>query len=213
MVEKFGADTLRMYEMFLGPIEQAKPWDTKGINGVYNFLRKLWRLFYQDGQLMVNDSPADKTALKTLHKTIKKVTDDLERFSFNTNVSNFMIAVNELSEQKCYSREVLEPLVIMLSPYAPHIAEELWVILGNEAGAVSAASFPAFNPEMLVEDAIAYPVSFNGKMRFKAELPATLSAKEVEEAVMAMPESEKWLEGKAPKKVIVVPGKIVNVVI
>ena len=213
LVEKFGADTLRMYEMFLGPIEQAKPWDTKGINGVYNFLRKLWRLFYQDGQLMVNDSPADKTALKTLHKTIKKVTDDLERFSFNTNVSNFMIAVNELSEQKCYSREVLEPLVIMLSPYAPHIAEELWVILGNEAGAVSAASFPAFNPEMLVEDAIAYPVSFNGKMRFKAELPATLSAKEVEEAVMAMPESEKWLEGKAPKKVIVVPGKIVNVVI
>jgi leucyl-tRNA synthetase len=213
LVEKFGADTLRMYEMFLGPIEQAKPWDTKGINGVYNFLRKLWRLFYQDGQLMVNDSPADKTAMKTLHKTIKKLTDDLERFSFNTNVSNFMIAVNELSEQKCYSREVLEPLVIMLSPYAPHITEELWVILGNEAGTVSAAKFPAFNPEMLVEDAISYPVSFNGKMRFKAELPATLSAKEVEEAVMAMPESEKWLEGKAPKKVIVVPGKIVNVVL
>ena len=213
LVEKFGADTLRMYEMFLGPIEQAKPWDTKGINGVYNFLRKLWRLFYQDGQLMVNDAPADKAALKTLHKTIKKITDDLERFSFNTNVSNFMIAVNELSEQKCYSREVLEPLVIMLSPYAPHIAEELWVILGNEAGTVSTAKFPAFNPEMLVEDAISYPVSFNGKMRFKAELPATLSAKEVEEAVMAMTESEKWLEGKAPKKVIVVPGKIVNVVI
>ena len=213
LVEKFGADTLRMYEMFLGPIEQAKPWDTKGINGVYNFLRKLWRLFYQDGELMVNDAPADKAALKTLHKTIKKITDDLERFSFNTNVSNFMIAVNELSEQKCYSREVLEPLVIMLSPYAPHIAEELWVILGNEAGTVSMANFPAFNPEMLVEDAIAYPVSFNGKMRFKAELPATLSAKEVEEAVMAMPESQKWLEGKAPKKVIVVQGKIVNVVI
>lgn len=213
LVEKYGADTLRMYEMFLGPIEQAKPWDTKGINGVYNFLRKLWRLFYQDGQKMVNDTPADKAALKTLHKTIKKITDDLERFSFNTNVSNFMIAVNELSEQKCHSREVLEPLVIMLSPYAPHIAEELWVILGNEAGTVSTASFPTFNPEMLVEDAIAYPVSFNGKMRFKAELPATLSAKEVEEAVMAMPESEKWLEGKAPKKVIVVPGKIVNVVI
>jgi leucyl-tRNA synthetase len=213
LVDKFGADTLRMYEMFLGPIEQAKPWDTKGINGVYNFLRKLWRLFYQDGQLMVRDTPADKAALKTLHKTIKKITDDLERFSFNTNVSNFMIAVNELSEQKCHSREVLEPVVIMLSPYAPHIAEELWVILGHEAGTVSTANFPAFNPEMLVEDAIAYPVSFNGKMRFKAELPATLSAKEVEEAVMAMPESEKWLEGKAPKKVIVVPGKIVNVVI
>jgi leucyl-tRNA synthetase len=213
LVEKFGADTLRMYEMFLGPIEQAKPWDTKGINGVYNFLRKLWRLFYQDGQLMVNDTPADKAALKTLHKTIKKVTDDLERFSFNTNVSNFMIAVNELSEQKCHSREILEPLVIMLSPYAPHITEELWVILGKESGTVSTASFPSFDPAMLVEDAIAYPVSFNGKMRFKAELPATLSAKEVEEAVMAMPESEKWLEGKAPKKVIVVPGKIVNVVI
>lgn len=212
LVDKFGADTLRMYEMFLGPLEQTKPWDTKGISGVHNFLRKLWRLFYQDGSLMLNDAPADKAALKTLHKTIKKVTDDLERFSFNTNVSNFMICVNELTDQKCHAKEVLEQLVILLAPYAPHVSEELWVILGHEAGTISTAKFPTFNPDFLVEDEIAYPVSFNGKMRLKVALPATLSAKEVEEAVMALPDTQKWLEGKAPKKVIVVPGKIVNIV-
>jgi leucyl-tRNA synthetase len=213
LVDKFGADTLRMYEMFLGPLEQTKPWDTKGISGVHNFLRKLWRLFYQDGSLVLNDTPADKAALKTLHKTIKKVTDDLERFSFNTNVSNFMICVNELTDQKCHSKEVLEQLVILLSPYAPHISEELWGILGHEAGTISTAKFPSFNPDFLVEDEIAYPVSFNGKMRLKVALPATLSAKEVEEAIMALPDTQKWLEGKAPKKVIVVPGKIVNIVL
>ena len=212
LVDKFGADTLRMYEMFLGPLEQTKPWDTKGISGVHNFLRKLWRLFYQDGSLVLNDAPADKAALKTLHKTIKKVTDDLERFSFNTNVSNFMICVNELTDQKCHAKEVLEQLVILLAPYAPHVSEELWVILGHEAGTISTVKFPTFNPDFLVEDEIAYPVSFNGKMRLKVALPATLSAKEVEEEVMALPDTQKWLEGKAPKKVIVVPGKIVNIV-
>lgn len=212
LVEKFGADTLRMYEMFLGPLEQTKPWDTKGINGVHNFLRKLWRLFYQDGQLVVSNEPAGKESLKTLHKTIKKVEDDLERFSFNTNVSNLMICVNELTEQKCHSKEVLEQVVILLAPYAPHAAEELWEALGHPAGTVSTAIFPKFNPEMLVEANTKYPVSFNGKMRFNAELPTTFTAKEVEEAVMAMPEAQKWLDGKAPKKVIVVPGRIVNVV-
>ncbi len=212
LVEKFGADTLRMYEMFLGPLEQTKPWDTKGISGVHNFLRKLWRLFYNEGTLLVDDAPADKNALKTLHKTIKKVTDDLERFSFNTNVSNFMICVNELTDQKCHSKAILEQLVILLSPYAPHISEELWTILGHQAGTISTAQFPTFNPDFLVEDEIAYPVSFNGKMRLKVALSATLSAKEVEEAVMALPDTQKWLEGKAPKKVIVVPGKIVNIV-
>ena len=223
LVEKFGADTLRMYEMFLGPLEQTKPWDTKGISGVHNFLRKLWRLFYlpagageagEDGKVIVTDSPADKASLKTLHKTIKKVEDDLERYAFNTNVSNLMICVNELTEQKCHSKEVLEKLVILLAPYAPHTAEELWSeALGNPPGTVSTAQFPAFDPAMLVEANTVYPVSFNGKMRFNAEFPTAFSAKEVEEAVLAMPEAQKWLEGKAPKKVIVVPGKIVNMVV
>lgn len=213
LVEKYGADTLRMYEMFLGPLEQTKPWDTKGINGVHNFLRKLWRLFYENGNLIVTDAPASKESLKSLHKTIKKVEDDLERFSFNTNVSNLMICVNELTEQKCHSKDVLEQLVILLAPYAPHAAEELWAALGHQPGTVSTASFPTFNPEMLVEANTVYPVSFNGKMRFNAELPTTFSPKEVEEAVLAMPETQKWLEGKTPKKIIVVPGKIVNMVV
>nr|WP_294861632.1 class I tRNA ligase family protein [uncultured Fluviicola sp.] len=214
LVEKFGADTLRMYEMFLGPLEQTKPWDTKGISGVHNFLRKLWRLFYNEGQLIVTDAPASKESLKTLHKTIKKVEDDLERYSFNTNVSNLMICVNELTDQKCHSKEVLEQVVILLAPYAPHAAEELWSeALGHKAGTVSTAKFPVFNPDMLVEANVSYPVSFNGKMRMKVDLPTAFSAKEVEEAVLAMPEAQKWLEGKAPKKVIVVPGKIVNMVV
>lgn len=214
LCDKYGADTLRMYEMFLGPLEQTKPWDTKGISGVHNFLRKLWRLFYNDGQLIVSDEPASKESLKTLHKTIKKVEDDLERYSFNTNVSNLMICVNELTEQKCHSKEVLEELVVLLAPYAPHAAEELWAeALGYTAGSVSNAHFPTFNPDMLVEANVSYPVSFNGKMRMKADLPTEFTAKEVEEAVLAMPEAQKWLEGKSPKKVIVVPGKIVNIVI
>lgn len=215
LVEKFGADTLRMYEMFLGPLEQSKPWDTKGINGVHNFLRKLWRLFNIDenGQAQLSTEPASKDSLKTLHRTIKKMTDDLDRFSFNTGVSNFMICVNELTDQKCNNKQILEELVIMLSPYAPHICEELWVKLGNEAGTINFASFPKFDESHLVEANHAYPVSFNGKMRLKIELPTAFGPKEVEEAVLANADAQKWLEGKAPKKVIVVPGKIVNIVL
>jgi leucyl-tRNA synthetase len=215
LVEKFGADTLRMYEMFLGPIEQAKPWDTKGINGVHNFLRKFWRLFHQgpENAFLISDEEASKDALKTLHKTIQKVTADLERFSFNTGVSNFMIATNELGEQKCNNRQVLTELVILLSPYAPHICEELWVKLGHEAGSLSYAEFPICNEAYLVSDSFSYPISFNGKVRFKVDLPASMQVKEIEEHVMGMQEMNKYLEGKAPKKLIVVPGRIVNVVI
>jgi leucyl-tRNA synthetase len=215
LVEKFGADTLRMYEMFLGPLEQSKPWDTKGINGVHNFLRKLWRLFNIDemGQAHVSSEPASKESLKTLHRTIKKMTDDLDRFSFNTGVSNFMICVNELTDQKCTNKAILEDVIIMLSPYAPHICEELWVKLGNEAGAINFATFPKFDESHLVEANHAYPVSFNGKMRLKIELPTALNAQEVEVAVLANADAQKWLEGKTPKKVIVVPGKIVNIVL
>jgi leucyl-tRNA synthetase len=214
LVEKFGADTLRMYEMFLGPLEQTKPWDTKGINGVFNFLRKLWRLFHDaNGTVAISDVEPSKEALKTLHKTIKKMTDDLDRFSFNTGVSNFMICVNELTDQKCTNKQILQDLIIMLSPYAPHISEELWVKLGNEPGTISTTKFPVFNEEFLVESAFDYPVSFNGKMRFKVNLSLSLNPKEIEEHVLALEESQKWLEGKTPKKVIIVPGKIVNVVI
>ena len=215
LVEKFGADTLRMYEMFLGPIEQAKPWDTKGINGVHNFLRKFWRLFHQgpDNSCVVTEGEASKDTLKTLHKTIQKVTSDLERFSFNTGVSNFMIATNELGEQKCNNHEVLTELVVLLSPYAPHICEELWVKLGHEEGTLSYATFPICNEAYLVSDSFSYPISFNGKVRFKVDLPASMAVKEIEEHVMGMQEMNKYLEGKAPKKLIVVPGRIVNVVI
>ncbi len=212
LVEKFGADTLRMYEMFLGPLEQTKPWDTKGITGVHNFLRKLWRLFIQDGVIMFTDSEPSKASLKTLHKTIKKVEDDLERYSFNTNVSNMMICVNELTEQKCTSKTVLELVLILLSPYAPHISEELWEKIGNKAGSISTATFPSFDPKMLEEDAFSYPVSFNGKMRFLLELPTTLSKEEIHTEVMAHADTQKWLEGKTPKNVIIVPKKIVNIV-
>lgn len=213
LVEKFGADTLRMYEMFLGPIEQAKPWDTKGITGVHNFLRKLWRLFHNaDNEVSISDAEPSKESLKTLHKTIKKISDDLERYSFNTGVSNFMIAVNELSDQKCNNKAILQDLIILLSPYAPHISEELWVKLGNEPGTISYATFPKFNEAFLVEANVSYPVSFNGKMRFKMDLPTALTAKEVEAEVLAFEQTQKYLEGNTPKKVIVVPGKIVNVV-
>ncbi len=214
LVEKFGADTLRMYEMFLGPLEQSKPWDTKGINGVHNFLRKLWRLIHdKDGNVIIENGEPSKDALKTLHKTIKKIGDDLERFSFNTGVSNFMICVNELTDQNCHNKSILEQLVILLSPYAPHMAEELWVKLGNEAGTVGIQPFPEFNESHLIEANFAYPVSFNGKMRFKLELPTTLSKEEVEKEVLAYEQSQKYLEGKQPKKVIVVPSRIVNIVV
>jgi leucyl-tRNA synthetase len=212
LVEKFGADTLRLYEMFLGPIEQAKPWDTQGISGVHSFLRRFWRLFHNaENVFTVSEGEADKTSLKTLHKTIKKIQDDLERFSFNTGVSNFMIATNEFTDQKCNNHAVLREMVILLSSYAPHIAEELWEKLG-EKGSVTYAPFPKFNPDYLVESSFEYPVSFNGKMRFKLELPLTLTPAEVEKEIMAQENTTKYLEGKAPKKVIVVPGKIVNIV-
>lgn len=213
LVEKFGADTLRMYEMFLGPLEQAKPWDTKGINGVHNFLRKLWRLFHNEqGELAVTDNQPEAAALKTLHKTIKKITEDLERYSFNTPVSAFMIAVNELSEQKCTNKAVLGDLLILLSPFAPHITEELWSKLGH-AESIAYAEWPTFNAEFLVEDAFEYPVSFNGKMRFKIALPTDMSKEDVEKAVLEYDQSQKYLEGKAPKKIIVVPNRIVNIVV
>lgn len=215
LVTKFGADTLRMYEMFLGPLDQTKPWDTKGINGVSNFLRKLWRLFNLDenGLAQLDKTEPSKDNLKTLHKTIQKVTDDLNRFSFNTGVSNFMICVNELTEQKCHNKGILEQLVILISPYAPHIAEELWVKLGHEAGTISYAQFPSFNPEYLVSDAFSYPISFNGKVRFNLEFPRTMNPKEIEDLVLGHENTAKYLDGKEVKKMIVVPGRIVNVVV
>ena len=214
LVEQFGADTLRMYEMFLGPLEQAKPWDTKGINGVHNFLRKLWRLFHDtNGNFVLTEGDPDAKSLKTLHKTIKKIQDDMDRYVFNTAVSAFMICVNELTEQKCNNKGILEELVVLMVPYAPHITEELWAKLGNEPGTVNDAKFPTFNEGYLVENTFAYPVSFNGKMRFTFELPTNLSREEVEKEVMSSEQAQKYLEGKSPKKVIVVPGRIVNVVV
>jgi leucyl-tRNA synthetase len=210
---QYGADTLRMYEMFLGPLEQAKPWSTAGITGVHSFLKKMWRLFHSgiEDSFLVTDKPASKDNLKTLHKTIKKVIEDIENFSFNTSVSTFMIAVNELSAQKCNSKEVLVPLLVLLSPYAPHISEELWSKLGNE-GSISTASFPKFEEKYLVEDVKKYPISFNGKMRFTLELPLDLSKDEIESVVMSHEKTIHYLEGRTPKKVIIVPGKIVNIV-
>ena len=211
--DQYGADTLRMYEMFLGPIDQAKPWSTAGITGVHSFLKKMWKLYHGgvEGTFQVTDTEATKDNLKTLHKTIKKVEEDIENFSFNTSVSTFMIAVNELTAQKCSSREILEPLLILISPYAPHIAEELWMKLGRKES-ISNATFPVFDPAMLVESSKEYPVSFNGKMRFKIELPVDMSKDDIEAAVMAHEKTAHYLEGRTPKKVIVVPGKIVNIV-
>ena len=211
--EQYGADTLRMYEMFLGPLEQAKPWSTAGITGVHSFLKKMWRLFHSGAEesIMVSEEGATKENLKTLHKTIKKVQEDIENFSFNTSVSTFMIAVNELTSQKCTSKEVLEPLVILLSPYAPHIAEELWSKMGNTES-ISTAPFPVFDEKHLVENTKVYPVSFNGKMRFTMELSLDLSKDEIESAVMSHEKTLHYLEGRTPKKVIIIPGKIVNIV-
>lgn len=213
---QYGADTLRMYEMFLGPLEQAKPWNTAGITGVHGFLKKLWKLYHSgpDESFYVTDTPPSEgqgEALKTLHKTIKKVQEDIENFSFNTSISSFMIAVNELSAEKCNSREVLEPLAILISPYAPHIAEELWEKLGHSES-ISTAPFPKFEEKYLVESSKEYPISFNGKMRFTLELPLDLSKEEIESAVMAHEKTAQYLEGRTPKKVIIVPGKIVNIV-
>ncbi len=210
--EKYGADCLRMYEMFLGPLEQSKPWNTNGIAGVSNFIRKLWKLYHNNGKFEVSNEAATKAELKTLHKTIKKVQEDVEKFSFNTSVSTFMICVNELTEHKCNKREVLEPLAIILSPYAPHIAEELWHLLGHNTS-VSFATFPEWNETYLIENEFDYPVSVNGKTRFKILLPLNIGKEEIERHVMASDEMQKWTNGNAPKKVIVVPGRIVNVVI
>ena len=209
--ERYGADTLRLYEMFLGPLEQAKPWNTAGITGVHNFLKKLWKLYVDDSGVKVTHDTATKDNLKTLHKTIKKVAEDIENFSFNTSVSTFMICVNELTTQKCTAREILEPLAILMSPYAPHIAEELWVQLGNE-NSVSVADFPIFDEKHLVESSKNYPVSFNGKMRFMLELPLDMSKDVIEETVLADERTVKQLDGRSPKKIIIVPGKIINLV-
>ena len=209
--ERYGADTLRMYEMFLGPLEQAKPWNTAGITGVHNFLKKFWKLFHNEEQFVVTNDKASADSLKTLHKTIKKVTEDIEDFSFNTSVSTFMICVNELTAQKCNQREVLEPLTVLIAPYAPHIAEELWEKLGN-AESITTAEYPEFEEKFLVESTKNYPVSFNGKMRFTMELPMDMSREEIEKNVLNDDRTKNQLDGSTPKKVIVVPGKIVNIV-
>ena len=211
IVEHYGADTLRMYEMFLGPLEQSKPWDTNGIDGVHKFLRRFWRLFHAGGgELSVNEEAPTPQELKVLHKTIKKVSEDIENFSFNTSVSAFMICLNELGD--CSKRAVLEPLLVLLSPFAPHIAEELWHELGHE-GTIFDERYPVFNPACLVENSFDYPVSVNGKMRFKKEFPLGAAVSEIEAAVLADPQMEKYTAGKEVRKVIVVPGKIINVVV
>lgn len=213
LVEKYGADTLRLYEMFLGPLEQSKPWDTQGIEGTFRFVRKFWRLFHnENNEFNVSDEPATAPELKSLHRLIKKEEEAIESISFNTVVSAFMICVNELSEMKCNKREILEPLAIMISPYAPHIAEELWHLLGHDSSVVDAA-FPVYDESKVAENSFNYPISFNGKMRFSMELPLTMGADEVQAAVLAAPEAAKWLEGKQVKKMIFVPKKIVNLVI
>lgn len=209
--KEYGADTLRLYEMFLGPLEQAKPWNTAGISGVAGFLKKLWRLYADDtAVVVVNDEPTQEM-YKSLHKTIKKVQEDIEGFSFNTSVSQFMICVNELSQQKCNHRAILEPLAILVAPYAPHIAEELWSMLGHTE-TIADQPFPVFNATYLVESSKEYPVSFNGKMRFKIELPLDLSVQEIEQLILADERTQAQLQGREPKKLIVVPGKIINIV-
>jgi leucyl-tRNA synthetase len=246
IIERYGADTLRLYEMFLGPLEQSKPWDTNGIEGTFRFLRKFWNLFHQggesgkggensekagaghaqgaldapvasthradDGGILVTDDPPTKAELKTLHATIKKVTEDIEKMSFNTSVAQFMIAVNELGALKCTKRTILEPLTILLSPFAPHITEEIWQLLGH-AESITDAPWPKHDEAQLVEDSFSYPISFNGKTRLQLEFPVALSREEVEAAVLANPEVQQRLEGKPPKKVIVVPKRIVNIVV
>ena len=213
IVERYGADTLRLYEMFLGPIEQSKPWDTNGIDGVNRFIKKLWGLFYKGDSCLVDDSKASPEALKAVHKLIKKVTGDIENFSYNTSVAAFMICVNELSSLKCHSREVLEPLVILLAPFAPHVAEELWhSALGHDT-TVNDAKWPEWNEEYLKENTANYAVSFNGKARFTIQVPADMPKDEVEKLALSHESSAKWLDGKTVRKIIVVPNKIVNIVI
>jgi len=209
--EQYGADTLRLYEMFLGPLEQAKPWNTAGISGVYNFLRKLWRLYFGDNGWQVTNEAPTPEMLKALHKTIKKVNEDIENFSFNTSVSQFMICVNELSSLKCHHRDVLAPLAVLVAPFAPHIAEELWKRLGNTES-VAYAPYPVHEDKYLQEDSKEYPVSFNGKVRFKRAFATTMTPAEIEQAILADPQTAEQLQGNTPKKVIVVPNRIINVV-
>ena len=213
LVSRYGADTFRMYEMFLGPVEVSKPWDTKGIEGVHRFIKKLWRLFYDDikGKVWKEDK-ANDAELKVLHKTIKKIEEDTERFSFNTGVSTFMICVNELSDLKCHKKEILEQLLIMLTPYAPHVSEELWTLLGN-SGSVLDASFPKFEAKYVVESTKDYPVAINGKTRTELTLDLNITQQEVEQIVLNNEVVLKWLEGKQPKKIIYVKNKMINVVI
>lgn len=212
IIEEYGADTLRLYEMFLGPIEAHKPWDTNGIDGVYKFIRKFWNLFFKDDNFYLSDEKANKEELKILHKTIKKIEYDIDNFSFNTSIPAFMICTNELNSLKCNKKEILEPLIILISPFAPHIAEELWNLCGNNSSIIY-AKFPEYDEKYLVEDSYEYPVSFNGKMRFKLELPLDMNQNEVEEKIKSLPESEKWIEGKSIKKIIFIKGKIINIVV
>jgi leucyl-tRNA synthetase len=213
MVAQYGADTFRMYEMFLGPLEMSKPWDTKGIEGVHRFIKKLWRL-YADEQTgwIVTEEAATDAELKVLHKTIKKIMEDMERFSFNTSVSQFMITVNELTSLNCHKRVILEPLAVLICPFAPHLAEELWNKLGN-AGSIVTAAFPKFEEKYVTENTKNYPVAINGKPRVEMEFPLDMAQPEIEAAVMANETIQKWLEGKEPKKFIYVKGKMINVVI
>ena len=214
IIDTYGADTLRLYEMFLGPLEQSKPWNTNGIEGVYKFLRKVWRLFHDaEANFAVSEDEPSKAEYKALHKIIKKVEEDVERFSFNTSVSGFMICVNELTDLKCNKRKILQDLIIVLHPYAPHITEELWSLLGNEEGTISYATYPAFNSGYLVESEFAYPVSVNGKMKMNLSLPLDLGQKEVEETVLANADVQRYIEGKAVRKIIFVKGKIINIVV
>jgi leucyl-tRNA synthetase len=212
MISKYGADCLRLYEMFLGPLELSKPWNTNGISGTSNFIRKLWRLYHKDFKFSVSNEEPDRKELKSLHKLIKKVTEDIERFSFNTSVSNFMICVNELTDLKCDKRKILETLPILVSPYAPHVAEELWQLLGHNKS-ITYATWPKHKEEFLSEDSFAYPISLNGKTKFNLEIALGLKQEEIHQQVMNSEEVQKLLQGKSPKKVIVVPGRIVNIVV
>ena len=209
--EEYGADSLRLFEMFLGPLEQAKPWNTSGISGVHSFLKKLWKLFYKENVFDISEAEPTKEELKILHKTIKKVAEDIENFSFNTSVSSFMIAVNELTGQQCNKRKILEPLLVLISPYAPHIAEELWSHLGHSTS-ISFVKFPILETTYLIESSKVYPISFNGKMRFTLELPLDMSKEDIEKRVMAHQKTQAQLAGRIPKKIIIIPGKIVNIV-
>ena len=213
IVDKFGADTLRLYEMFLGPVEQSKPWDTNGLDGCHRFLKKLWKFMTTDeGEISANNAEPSKAELKALHTLIKKVTNDIEQFSYNTSIAAFMVCLNELTKQKSMSRNVKEQLTVLLAPFCPHLCEELWQMLGHDTS-VCDAQWPAFNEEYLKEDSVKMMVAFNGKARFQVEFPAGVSKEEAEKAALENPQAAKWMEGFTVAKVIVVPGKMINVVL